>query len=690
MPRRDASRATKGTDAPPPQSEAASTIDGMRGVFRLGSRVKDVNGAEEPVDLGTLHVFPSVQDEPTARPGQWALCLTPEPDGAPRRNLLIEVASRLGIAPVHFTAKFEEALRSDAPMALVADTNALYHGTLAQALRVRGGRATHVAVADQAFMEMQRQRELGHNKKRPVVPAGVASAAPGANRTGGGSTLPPSAPGIPSIPVPSPIDRWANRVRRARFLAAGGRALKQLRVAGYIVHTARPPEAMVRYFGGSRGGGEGDGEHADNHSERQDDLVGANALRDRLILEAVVQHRVELPGVTVWLVTDDALLAEQAQIEGLSVGFGWLTERLDPPVLSSPFINPRTFRLTHVHVGELLEELVWSCEVVTIQRPEEGRMLVGRAPHEKRLRVLAAMDEPGHGVRWAAENAPPRTQIQTPSIGVVQSVPRKAPPPQRMLARLLELSTGASGAGQSDNEDEQTIDAYIRALGWMDNENQVTERGRALADSWLRLTETDVAGWVSWMLDASQDLDRLPTLTALLKKLETRPGATDEALHSLTGESRRTLSAQLNLASAMGRAVRLGGKTWQASAWDAVEAEDAVLSAIQRVAARSPGTYAASIARVFTSFLPKKGEVPSPRPMALPIFRGALQRLHGAGRVHLSGSSPERSEVKLRVLVPTGGGADPHVTSREIDLGYGDFLIPGIPCAVASLPAEQS
>ncbi|TKC98732.1 hypothetical protein [Polyangium fumosum] len=661
------------------QGDSEGPIDALRGTFRIGSRVK--RGAREDwLELGTLRVFPSRAGDQDVANGQWVLSIAADRDGNHRERFFIEVASRLGLLPVRFTQSFEEILRRDNPLCIVADTNTLYHGTLAQALRVREGRATHVAIADVAMMEMQRQRE------RAWTPSGSGKK----QQAEGTSAIPEASANEPSI-----NEHWSRAADRSRFLATGGRTLERLRKAGHVVHVARPQAAMVRYFGGSRdtadeddGGGDGD-------------TVGSNLLRDRLILEAAFQQRINLPGVQLVLLTDDALLAEQAKIEGLTVGFGWLTNTIRPRFLTSPYIDPRTLELKHVPLRDFIDELVWSCSVLTLQRENEGNLLVGRVPEERRERVLAAMGEQGFKVRWSNQST---NEIWEPSIfsadsvrterteehslakgGTVATVPKKSPSALRLLERVLLWLAGAESVASKGwkAEEGQVTDAYLEALGWLaaqEGEKALTERGRALASRWQRLDPKNVQGWVDWMLDAGADLDRLAPVRATLRVVETQPGITDTRLAKLTGDSDRTLSAQMNLAAAFGRAIRLSAKNWTGASWTDEDAEQAILRGIETSeAASSSGLRSVLAARLFTSFLPEK-------PMSLPVFRAALNRLRGAGRLRFTGSSPEEVGVKIRVLEPMR--EDPYVAVREVDLGRGDFLLPGVPCVVVE-PADS-
>ncbi len=656
------------------------SIAGLRGTFRVGSLVKQKNHRKEDViELGTLRVFPADGADEKSRAGQWVFSIAEDAKGNFRESFFIEVASRLGLVPVRFTRSIENILRSDAALCIVADTNTLYHGTLAQALRLREGRATHVAIADVAMMEMQRQREKGWTSSSATKKSNI---------------IEPAATDVPA-PPPSPEEAWSRSVIRSRSLSAGGRALERLRKAGHVVHIARPEAAKVRYFGGSR-------DTADNDDGGGDgDIVGSNLLRDRLVLEAVFQQRVDLPGVQVVLLTDDALLAEQAKIEGITVGFGWLANKIEPRILTSPHIDPRTLELRHVPLEDLIDELVWSCSTITLQRENEGKMLVARAPEDKREHVLAAMGEPGYEVKWTshtsevwAATAAPR-KVSTASTATVapQSVPKKAPTAAKLVERLLwwTLNEDEKAPKEAGPEDAQVTDAYLEALGWLTRKTDfiintlmgeaefkaLTVRGWDLASRWRSLEPQHIQEWADWLTDTSSDFAHLAPLQSMLKHVSRKPGATDKALVLRSGDSEDTIGRQMNLSAPFGVTIRLSAKNWAAAQWTQDDAERAILDGIEKAAvSSSSGLTAVPVARLFTSFLKEKA-------MSLPVFRAALDRLRRAGRVRFGGSSPEKSGVKMRVLEPLKEA--PFVAVRDVDLGEGNFLLPGIPTCVVEV-----
>jgi len=623
-----------------PNATAPATLLEIRsGTYAIGGSVLTENGAVD-VPLGTIYIFPASQD-PAEGSGQWTLLLREASDEC--RNVMIDIATRLGLLPVQLAPSFERHLRDEKAMVLVADTNALLHGILAQALRARAGRPTHVAVADQAFMEVHRQREEASKSKRGQGP--------------GASAL-------------SEAARWARRSDRAAYLSAARRTLERIRRNGYLTHVARPPEAMVRYLGGTRGAVEGE-------ERLQPDEVGSNALRDRLMLEAAAQHRVEMPGVPVWFVTGDARLAEQAKMEGLNVGFGWRSESLVPPLISSPCFDVYTLELRHVKATDFLEELMWTCEVVTIQRPSADHRLVGRLPTAARGLALAAMGEPGHDIVWKTE---PATPLET---DLTSDLPRRAPSPERLLSRLIELTVGNVDSPEpQDGEIERQADAYLKALHWIDNAGGVTPRGNALAQCWLALGPEDAGGWVSWIRDASVDIAKLPRVARLLESLHERGDAKDDQLQKEVQESREAVARQLKLAHAFGLIVRIANENWAVRDASDEEVAAAIFAVISSTIAREPNVRTASIAAVFMNLL-STSTSKAPTAFSLPAFRAGILHLSNSGRIRLSGGSPATSRAKMRTLVRDGEHGVDH---REVDLGRGDFLVPNTPAIVATFP----
>jgi hypothetical protein len=183
------------------------------------------------------------------------------------------------------------------------------------------------------------------------------------------------------------------------------------------------------------------------------------------------------------------------------------------------------------------------------------------------------------------------------------------------------------------------------------------------------------------MRDAGADIARLPKLGELLGWLRKKPAASDKELQELSRESATTVEGQLRLANAFGLVVRIGNHSWFAPPTNDTDADEIVFESIRRAVRDEPNVQAANIAGVFLSLLPRKGQAAS-GVLSLPTFRSAVFRLLEQRRIRLSGGSPESSAAKVRALVHDAKGMP---ESREIDLGRGDFLVPGTPCVVATL-----
>lgn len=620
--------------------ELSGWLPRLNGTFHVASRVRR-DAKEELFPLGILRVFPS---EPDGPPGQWVFWLDEAlQDG---RSTLIELAARLGLVPLHFSDDFENILKKPGPICLVADTNTLYHGSLFQALEARRHKATHVAIADQVLMELQKQREVAYTR-----PSRESRAAPKQEPTENGN---------------SSERLWVKTARRATQTAAGGRTLRKIRDLGHIVHVARPPDAMVRYFGGSRHAGE---DAALESSDEGADLVGSNTLRDRLILEAVLRQRVVVPGVPVFLLTDDALLAAQASIEGVNVGFSWLPSKIEPAILTSPFISPRSLEIKHVPLEDFLDELLWTAGNVVLRREGERRAITARLPAKKRDRVLCELNDRGHQVTWSEERSDPWSRVRT--------VAQKSPSPEALVAALL----GGLNAPVPDGPRE--VDRYCRqylgVLGWIDEGGQLTARGRDLATTWLRLDYDDVDAWASWIEGASPDLRKLEPIATVVATLEDAGTADDTTLGKNLGISTGTVAAQMGLASAFGLVVRLGSKGRAAASWDNAPAKAAIVRAIQQMLNEATGTTAVNIGRLFTSL--QRPELPA---MAFHVFRRALLNLENEGRVVFSGSVPSSSsDVKIQVLMTSSD--DRQVKWSRVAIGSGAHIVAGRSAKVVQL-----
>src|SRR5262249_4530293 len=147
-------------------------------------------------------------------------------------------------------------------------------------LTLRDGRPTHVAIADQTMMELQRHREVAYSKSNTDSADGSSAQ----------RTIINSSPSDDDAPIDVEVlRRTMDRYRKAGAVA---RLLKRLQKAGHLIHVAAPHAAKVRYFGGSRTAGEisSGEEDGGERTWAKTDIIGSNALRDRLILEAAFQQ----------------------------------------------------------------------------------------------------------------------------------------------------------------------------------------------------------------------------------------------------------------------------------------------------------------------------------------------------------------------------------------------------------------
>ncbi len=609
----------------------------LAGTYVLGSKSR----GGVPIRVGVLRLR-RANAAATDRHGQWTLVLQPDDPKTlgPFRERVIGATSRLGITPVRFRQSFLTALRSEDPMCLVADTSALYHGVVEAALRVRANNPTHVAVPDQVLMELQRQRE---------------------NSWGS-----PSNPPTEEIAPVKPLDEWMADTRRYPRRVAAARSLRRIRAAGHILHLARPPQPMVRYFGGSH-----DTPDVLERGEAGTD-VGPNYLRDRLILEAVYEQRAELAGVPTWLLTADANFAAHADVEGFKVGFGWRTSSLDPPIVGSPFIDPHTLNLCHVPLAAFLEELLWNWHRVTIQRNGEASRIIWQLPGESgdnsRAHVLTELGEPGVEIRATVENCERLVLRGGAQEAASAHPPARLPPPHTFLKALLQLAEGPSSAEVRD----RAADPFLRACGWSETSSGVevaSRRGIAVAKSWRSLSYSNTAATFHWFNDVRDDLLQIQSLGALASHLGQTQALGDAELAVKMGVSAKgTVQTQAVFANAFGLAVRVGGKTWLAKRATIGEAAVLVEKAIRERKASSESA-AVSVERVFTYLLDHQA-------LNFVTFRAAVSELRVAGKIGVGGTSPaagSSNSVKLRALMPTDDGPE----HNEVDLSRGASVVAG-------------
>jgi len=602
-----------------------------------------------PVKLFDLTIFPRSSADKAS--GQWVLKIAPDKSEhfAQCLQKFVGVTCRLGLTPAHFVAPFEASLSGAGPICVIADTNALYHGLIDHVLRARGTASTHVALPDQVMMELQRQREHSWVKEP-----------------------------LPAAEMKSDFNTWCQEtVKHPRRIAAA-RALRRLRNQGILVHLARPPDALVRYFGGSAGApAEEDG------GGKPAEYSAPNYFRDRLILEAAYNVRAEMPHVPVWLLTADANLAAHADTEGFNVAYGWRAD-ITHGLVTSPFVDPRVLRVFHVPVWDLLAEMIWCFRSVWLQEVGEPTRLVCTLPSDRRDQVLAELDQDNDGLRWVHENHErpwPTSGPASSGATIGPQVPAKAPTPQGILEALTALGRGPLKAAQILKLPE-SVSPYLRALRWATPETSsevITPRGEDILHLWLSAKDGAVGSWYDFITTVAADLRNLPPIERLSGSLSSNKSKTDDQLAKDLSLSDRTVQTLATLANAFGICVRIQGKTWGVTQRSLAAAEDEFLQTLTRMQS-AQDTKAIPVERLFTYQLDNGA-------MDLPNFRTALATLVAAGRVSISGTSPSETPVRVRVIRPSSSAPEPeHV---EVNLGAGDWLVPGSVAQVVSLEDAQ-
>lgn len=601
-------------------------------------------GNQTPIQLAELLAYPQRQADPGTT-GQWLVshALRDAATAASARvsQIFVATACRLGLLAHRLAPAFVERLRVQEPLCLLADTSALYHGIFEQALRLRRSHPTHVAFPDQAWMELQRQREEAAGKASPL---GAQASAP------------------------SELERWLNQVNGHRRHFTGTRVLQRIRAGGVIVHHARPPDAMVRYFGAERGSGAGDEAGAAAEAD-----IAAGYYRDRLILEAARELRSSLSGMAVVLVTADSNLAAHAHAEGFTVGFGQFCAAPEPFLLSSPFFDPYDLALRHVAVEQFLEELLWQWRSICLRRAGDPTLLRYELPRGFDLTLLELSERVEVSRTVVSNQIPWRPQASEMEKATEESMelPRTAPSPADLITGLL--------APEAVGSKPEGVRSYLAALGWASQSQEgrllLTPRGAELAAAWRALTASDVLACASWLARAGRDIAALRNVATLLQRLHGKglglhKSNEIERLLDLKEKPGRSLRV---LAHAFGLLINLNGKVSLVQNASLDTAEGALLQNIPADGIR--------VDRLFTLLAMRA-------PMSAPLFRAALASLVNKGSLRTSGTYPDQgggegtSRVSLELVVPTDKGAK----TSTFDLGAGDFL-PGTNSVQTVYPA---
>lgn len=598
------------------------------GEYTVGTRT-----ADGPVPFAQLWLWPATNISSHA--GQWILELQ-------RGNLddtgldedgWAEMLGRLRLHPVSVSAPFLEKLRSDEPMAIIADTSALHSGAALQICMLRYGKPTLFAVPDQAYMEIHSQREH----------------------------------------LVSGEGRNSRRVRTNLGMFMAVRHIRRLRSAGHVVHFARPPEAMVRYLGSDHGAGPGDEQTVLTNRSKAPSYV-----RDRLVIEATRALHRTTPHLPFYVLTADIKLALQSHLEQFPSGLCSVLKLPSSLRYGSPWFSPYTLKLCSLPIGELLSEFAWTLGSVYVQRKEETEATEWRLPEVSNDAARYLLGEiPLKSARFRAN----RIAVAIGDEGT--DVPKRTPTAQSIVEAVIRLLNNP--LKQSDYTDAVP---FLLAIGWAsrkDDSISATPAGETAARTWLSLSTSDVIGWCDWMDAASRLIQNVSTIREVLKIVGSRSGPTrDSDVAKKLGVSDETARKLLVFTSIFGLIIRLGGKLWLPA--DTSDAEAQVLEAVRRVAARSRGS-AAPTERVFTDLL-------SHYPLTLQSFRRAIHALverhlieRDRGTVRNPPKGTDENPVKLRTIIPDGKGG---VAAIDVDLGHGDFLIPGSTMQDLVLRGEQS
>lgn len=681
----------------------ASHIEVSPGYFKLGTQTK---GGEQ-VDIAKLRIFPANKD--SSETGRWLLFIEPsigshQSYGGRLSQVLTGVAARLSLLPSRLTRTLREALLKPDPVALIADTSALYSGVFEQVVHMRHGLPTHLAIPDQVYMEIQRQRERSAKSGRRQPAA----------------TPPGSAPS-------SSLEEWMRGRNGAPPIAALELVLHRLQHdSGHVLHQIRPADSLVRYFGGERGGGTEEDAHNESGYLDDDDRIAENFYRDRLILEAVRAEQSRLHHLPVWIVTSDENLAVHARQEGFRVGYG---ERVKPPnpwMIGSPWVDPHTLGLRHVPAQTMLNELVQQWGVITLQEEDRGLLRVWKRTEAKEQALGKtepfSMQEREKG-RWResrpdldstasvsqlvasaqVSQRPIATSTQAPSS--VEAVER--PVPALLTLReddpwkvtdwpiqiaSLEHTINALLALRSSSPSVVTealrpkgVPSYLLGLGWAEShlrsgtrELRLTRRGVEQATLWQAVSPTDTKGVLDWwqlLKDIAAQFRPETPLGQLLGLLPPADGRGEQpaVLATKLGWGKAAIQGQIALGHNLGVLVRWDGLVYRTLPVTQAEAASIIQSQIR------------GATRVDSLFI----KVLRDKPLGLPSFRVGLLALYEAGLLSPSGGLPdpaydEHKPVTLSVIVPTQQ-LPRKVERQEIDLANGDFLLPGVSCQVVTL-----
>jgi hypothetical protein len=416
------------------------------GCYFLGTKCQ-----QKSVIFGTLEINPAEDEQGHSLLGQWYFGFCDPETGNDEallklqeiKSVFLNIACRLGLKPVIFTDQFKQALLEEETICLVADTSALLHGYLEQALRLRGDKPTDITIPDQVYMEVQRQRER-YKKDKKRLPE---------DKTEQKSE--------------SELCLKQRRLRNLQYTAAHSiERLKQSRILHYI----RPPEAMVRYFGAEIG---------DDNQQQETEKI--NYHRDRLILEALRHQRYTLPHVPIWLVTGDANFAIQVKLEDFNVGFVREPKlsKVQSFIITPPFIEPYSFTLHSVKVEVFLEECLWEWGILTLQQEgETTRKLIDISTEETGQAIQLGIKSIETLVKEESVPSLAKEHFSLKIQGIsAKKVPKRAPSTSKMLGILEKLFKEETFIKETPSGEM----SYLKILQWVEETKTnmtLTPRGR--------------------------------------------------------------------------------------------------------------------------------------------------------------------------------------------------------------------
>ncbi len=533
-------------------------------------------------ELGTLVVYDEVSGFSSA---PWTFTPFSEQIQGLRRP-----AARAELLPVEFIRGADDPLMAPAPVLLIPDTNALTNGAVLQALQLRGRAATTVAVPDQVYMEIQKHSERGpaltpvklaawwtleELRSRQVSlqflrPADALvryfgsdyGALSGDDNDADGND---ESPGVAHTAVRDRLLLEALRATRlqhsnavAVFLTSDARLAAQARLEGFMVTLFSPArwtegrplmspflnpytlgtfEVAVETFLSSvfydcpgrnlqlvRGAG-------------GDSLVMSISDAQRMHRHRY-QHGTRLPSLRPE--------RPRPQVDAAA----YTTQVLAPANADQASAAAQTdtvsLRLSHV-LGTPMENEAHVAPTETPPQPEAHMARTEASPQpEAHMARTEVSPPPNVSARSLTEPA-----VREHHLASVRA-PLSAPSPAALLRALQDVG-----------KQESSTSSYLVALGWRDAKGTWSARGGEVRDQ-LRDAASPVA-IATWALSVASEFVHLAPLAELLSAIQ-RGCRSDQDLASVLGRTVNQVRSEAILLQAVGKVVRLDGKTWAVNA----------------------------------------------------------------------------------------------------------------------------